>query len=76
MRDRLFVQHRALTGQVLSASDNAEDAVERWMDDHRSSLAYTLNMFDEMRSIKMDYATMSVAIRRLGQLVQVAGADD
>jgi glutamate dehydrogenase len=75
MRDRLFVQHRALTGQVLLASANAEDAVERWMDDHRANLAYTLGMFDEMHSIKMDYATMSVAIRRLGQLVQVEGGE-
>ena len=75
MRDRLFTQHRALTAQVLSGSEReASDPVAAWLEANRASLAYTLNMFDEMRSTKMDYATMSVAIRRLGQLVQ-SGAE-
>ncbi len=77
MRDELFAQHRALAAQLLaqSADDKAEaNIVEAWLTGAQGELAYTLSMFKEMRaSALMDYATMSVAIRKLAQLV-AAGA--
>jgi len=73
MRDELFAQHRALASQLLaqSAQDKPDASiVEAWLSSAQGELAYTLNMFNEMRaSAVMDYATMSVAIRRLAQLV-------
>ena len=72
MRDELFAQHRALASQLLAQSGDKPDAsiVEAWLSSAQGELAYTLNMFNEMRaSAVMDYATMSVAIRRLAQLV-------
>ena len=76
MRDELFAQHRALASQLLAQSTiggkDTPDAniVEIWLSSAQGELAYTLNMFNEMRaSAVMDYATMSVAIRRLAQLV-------
>jgi glutamate dehydrogenase len=47
--------------------------VSHWRENADSSVQYTLNMLSEMRAqAKMDYPTVSVAIRRLAQLV-VAG---
>jgi glutamate dehydrogenase len=73
MRDELYAQHRALANQLLTqANGKAEGAiVADWLAGKGSSeLSYTLSMFNEMRaSATMDYATMSVAIRRLAQLV-------
>ncbi len=76
MRDELFAQHRALASQLLAQSTiggkDKPDAsiVEAWLSSAQGELAYTLSMFNEMRaSAVMDYATMSVAIRRLAQLV-------
>ena len=72
MRDELFAQHRALASQLLASAETLSDAtvVPNWFSSAQSDLAYTLNMFNEMRaSALMDYATMSVAIRRLAQLV-------
>jgi len=77
MRDELFAQHRALASQLLaqSAGDKPDASiVEAWLTGAHGELAYTLSMFKEMRaSALMDYATMSVAIRKLAQLV-AAGA--
>ena len=72
MRDELYSQHRALTSQVLKDAGSQADSqvVLNWLERAQGELAYTLSMFNEMRaSATMDYATMSVAIRRLAQLV-------
>jgi glutamate dehydrogenase len=75
-RYELYAQHRALASQLLSQSTLAGkdrpdgEIVPSWLTSAQGELAYTLNMFNEMRaSASMDYATMSVAIRRLAQLV-------
>ena len=77
MRDELFAQHRALASQLLAIAEKLSDAtvVPNWLTSAKSDLSYTLNMFNEMRaSAQMDYATMSVAIRRLAQLVSAGSA--
>jgi glutamate dehydrogenase len=72
MRDELYAQHRALASQLLArgASQQDDAVAQSWLNSAQGELAYTLTMFNEMRaSAVMDYATMSVAIRRLAQLV-------
>ncbi len=72
MRDELSAQHRALTTQLLTqfAASDEKAIVESWLSSAAGELGYTLAMFNDMRATaKMDYATMSVAIRRMAQLV-------
>lgn len=69
MRDRLYAQHRALAGQILKAFANHAEPVAAWTQVHQADVEQTIDMFEEMRGTRMDYAVMSVAIRRLGQLV-------
>ncbi len=72
-RDELFSQQRALVDQVLSTAGkaSAEQAVNNWLGRDDSSLRFTLSMLNDMRQhVEMDYPTLSVAVRRLAQLVQ------
>lgn len=77
MRDELNAQHRSLSSQLLAKAPTGQaDAqiVDGWLAAAQGELAYTMSMFNEMRaSASMDYATMSVAIRRLAHLVEVGG---
>jgi glutamate dehydrogenase len=75
LRDELFQQQRALVGQVLRAADgkplHGAELVGRWLGRDDAALRYTLAMFTDMRKqVDMDYPTVGVAVRRLGQLVQ------
>ncbi len=75
MRDELYAQHRALASLLLTQQAKSADGaiVSSWLSAAHGELAYTLAMINEMRaSAAMDYATMSVAIRRLAQLVAAA----
>jgi glutamate dehydrogenase len=74
LRDELQAQQRALVSQVLGHSKgNAGKAVADWLARDDASLKYTLNMFSDMRNLRhMDYPTLSVAVRRLGHVVQSA----
>jgi glutamate dehydrogenase len=77
LRDELFGHQRALAAQVLGRARPSEDGaavVARWLGREDGSLRFTLGMLADMRNqVSMDYPTVSVAIRRLAQLVQ-AGA--
>ncbi len=77
MRDDLHAQQRALVANVLSAStkkNKAKNAVREWLSRDDATLRYTLSMFSDMRNLRaMDYATLSVAVRRLAQIA-TAGA--
>ena len=43
--------------------------VRKWLARDDSTLKYTLGMFSDMRNLRvMDFATLSVAVRRLAQL--------
>jgi glutamate dehydrogenase len=76
-RDELFHHQRALVAQVLARSkpgDSGTATVQQWLARDDGSLRFTLGMLADMRNqVSMDYPTVSVAIRRLAQLVQ-AGA--
>ena len=73
-RDELFAQQRALSAQVLERGDGKADGgalVDAWIKRDDTPLKFTLAMFADMRSqVNMDYPTVSVAVRRLAQLVQ------
>jgi glutamate dehydrogenase len=77
LRDELQQQQSTLVGQVLSsapAGKGATDAVGTWLSREDSTLRYTLAMFADMRNLRgMDYATLLVAVRRLGQIAAAGG---
>lgn len=72
LRTDLQHQHRALTGQVLSlcATKPDGDRVAAWHDVHRDRIQRTKVLIDEMRSQSaVDFASITVAVRGLAQLV-------
>jgi glutamate dehydrogenase len=72
LRDELQSQQRALVGTVLGsapAGQRPDVLVREWLARDDSTLKYTLSMFSDMRNLRtMDFATLSVAVRRLAQL--------
>jgi glutamate dehydrogenase len=74
LRDELYSQHRALTAQVLEQSGNSgkgAELVEAWLNRDDPALKFTLGMFADMRNqVITDYPIVSVAVRRLAQLLQ------
>ncbi|MGL6290762.1 MAG: NAD-glutamate dehydrogenase domain-containing protein, partial [Silanimonas sp.] len=77
LRDELQQQQSTLVGQVLASAPGgkgAGDAVGGWLSREDSTLRYTLAMFADMRNLRgMDYATLLVAVRRLGQIAAAGG---
>jgi glutamate dehydrogenase len=76
LRDELYTQHRALTAQIIEQGGKGKgaDLVAAWIERDDPALKFTLNMFVDMRTqVVTDYPIVSVAVRRLAQLVQ-AGA--
>ena len=71
LRDELYAQRRALAAQLLRGpAPKKGGRVQNWIDAADGSLAYTLGMFKEIRNqVSLDYPTISVAVRRLAQLV-------
>jgi glutamate dehydrogenase len=76
LRDELQSQQRALVGIVLSQSDGKKSAdalVTDWLARDDAALKYTLSMFADMRNLRdMDFATLSVAARRLAQIASAS----
>jgi len=81
LRDELVQQQRAVAAQVLER--NGETAggasgsvqVARWLDRDEPALRFTRDMLKDLSSQKqLDYPTVSVVLRRLGQLVQTGTA--
>jgi glutamate dehydrogenase len=73
LRDELYTQHRALTAQVLEQSGKGKGAeiVDAWLNRDDPALKFTLGMFSDMRTqVVTDYPIVSVAVRRLAQLLQ------
>ena len=77
LRDELQAQQRSLVGIVLASATPGQkpDAlVGEWLARDDAALKYTLSMFADMRNLRsMDFATLSVAVRRLAQIAS-AGA--
>ena len=75
LRDELNAQRRALASQLLKTARPAQGSrVQHWIGSADPALSHTLAMFNEVRAQKvLDYPTISVAVRRLAQLVSVGG---
>jgi len=72
LRDELSAQRRTLASQVLASRTRGSggERVAAWLDRDDVALRNALSMFAEMRSqLVIDYPIVSVAVRRLAQLV-------
>jgi glutamate dehydrogenase len=76
LRDELQAQQRSLVSNVLAGSGNGakpDELARQWLGRDDVALKYTLNMFSDMRNLRsMDFATLSVAVRRLAQIAAAA----
>jgi glutamate dehydrogenase len=74
LRDELQDRQSALAERILAVADptvGARELVESWLNRDDPALTGTRVVLDELRAQRsMDFPTISVAARRLGQLVQ------
>ncbi len=78
LRDELVQQQRTLAAQVLEHQEPGADPdmdgakrVARWLEREDPSLRFTRDMLKDLSTqVQLDYPTVSVVLRRLGQLVQ------
>ena len=71
LRDELYSQHRSLAGRALEKFPHDKDPAESWIQAHASDVeTVTLMMKDMQNLADMDYATVSVAVRSLDQLLK------
>jgi glutamate dehydrogenase len=71
LRDELYSRRRELTRCVLSLTGaGGAESVANWRQQFRDDVTQLEQMMEDMQSLShMDYATVSVAVRSLGQLV-------
>ncbi len=82
LRDELVQQQRALAAQVLVSGEEATTepvdgaaTVEYWLDRDEPALHFTREMLKDLSTqVELDYPTVSVVLRRLGQLVQTGAS--
>ena len=75
LRDELFRHHRTLTSLIVrhgvDENADAEVTVQNWMQANSTQLSYFTQMIGDMKNTGiMDYATVSVAVRALDQVVR------
>jgi glutamate dehydrogenase len=74
LRDELYTLHRALTQEVLEASDSESQrdaALEQWSKQHAPALDRCLTILHEIRvSRNYELTTMSVALREIRNLIR------
>jgi glutamate dehydrogenase len=69
LRDELFTQHNRLVERVLQADGRKRDPVAAWIADNSERVGFVQKMLRDMRDLaEMDYPTIAVAVRALGQL--------
>ncbi len=70
LRDELYSQHRRLVGRVLESFEKAKDPVKSWVQTNATDVERVTQMIKGMHDLtSMDYATVSVAVRSLEQLL-------
>ena len=70
LRDELFAQQNRLVERVLQAEGRKSDPVAAWHKANVERVAVVQSMLEQMKKQdEMDYATIAVAVRSLGQLV-------
>jgi len=69
LRDELFTQHNRLVERVLQADGRKKDPAGAWLQAHEEQVEKLKHMLSHMRNhVEMDYPTIAVAVRALGQL--------
>ena len=70
LRDELYSQHRRLAGLVLEAFPEEKNPVRCWAEANFSAVEQISHMLNDMQNLpSMDYATVSVAVRSLDNLL-------
>ena len=70
LRDELYSHHRQMVNGVLDTANGEDDPVASWIKIHKVDVDRVIEMVQDMRNLaNMDYATLSVAVRSLGQLI-------
>jgi glutamate dehydrogenase len=70
LRDELFAQQNRLVERVLQAEGRKSDPVAAWHKANADRVALVQSMLKQMKQQEeMDYPTIAVAVRSLGQLV-------
>ncbi|HSM68883.1 MAG TPA: hypothetical protein VK830_04145, partial [Xanthomonadales bacterium] len=74
LRDELFAHHRKLVDRILDAARRHKhaqsDPVAFWIERHEVDVRRVVEMTQEMHNLaRMDYATLSVAVRSLGHML-------
>jgi len=74
LRDELYSVQNILVENVLREEGKRADAHVRWMKTHRNETERVTGMLNDMISLPaMDYATVSVAVRALGNMLNANG---
>jgi len=80
LRDDLYSLHHALTQEVLEAAGaeaGAEDAIEAWMQRHRSAVERCVEMISDIKaSHSYDTTTLPVALREVRNLIRPSTAGE
>jgi glutamate dehydrogenase len=70
LRDELYSQHRRLAGRVLESFSDTKNPVNSWIEANAADVERVSLMMNDMQDLtSMDYATVSVAVRSLEQLL-------
>jgi len=71
LRDELYAHHRKLAAGVLVNFSNSKNPVKLWVENNGAEVERFSLMMNDMHDLpSMDYATVSVAVRSLDQLIQ------
>ncbi|MEE4174735.1 MAG: NAD-glutamate dehydrogenase [Xanthomonadales bacterium] len=70
LRDELYAHHRELVDAAIRSCGIEGDPVACWIGKHAEDVRRVTDMMEDIRNLEqLDYATASVAVRSLGQLV-------
>ncbi len=71
LRSELLNHHNQLVDRVIESCGRSRDPVAAWLDRNEAEVHRVEEMLHDMRSLPtMDYATLAVAVRSLGQLIE------
>jgi len=71
LRDKLYAHQRKLAAEVLANFSGSGDPVDLWVNANNTEVGRFALMMNDMHELpSMDYATVSVAVHSLDQLIQ------
>ena len=73
LRDELYAHHRELVDAAIRSCGIDGDPVACWIGKNSDDVRRVMDMMEDMRGLeRLDYATASVAVRSLGQLLSAS----